>query len=43
MPGSDTMHPAVSKIALNPNLPWVGIENPGKFHDDAVNALWCYF
>ena len=39
----NTIQPAVSKIALSPNQPQVGIENPGKFHDDALSALRCYF
>ena len=43
IPSLNTMQPAVSKIALSPNQPYVGIENPGKFYDDAVSALWCYF
>ena len=36
IPSLNTMQPAVSKIAPSPNQPKVGIENPGKFHDDAV-------
>ena len=42
-PSLNTMQPAVSKMALGPNQPLVGIENPGKFHDEALSVLWCYF
>ena len=38
IPSLNTMQPAVSKISLSPNKPQVGIENPGKFYDDAVFA-----
>ena len=31
----NTMQPAVSKIAPSPNPHQIGIENPGKCHDDA--------
>ena len=30
------MQPAISKVALIPSQPWVDIENPGKFYDDAI-------
>ena len=34
------MQPAVSRIALSPNQPLVGIENPKKLDDDAVSVLF---
>ena len=33
------MQPAATKIALCPNQSQIGIENPGKFHDDAESAM----
>ena len=39
----NSTQPAVSKIALSPNQPKVGIEDAGKYYGDAVSALLMLF
>ena len=41
-PSSNTLPPAVAKTAHCPNQTLIGIENPEKFDDDDLSALWCY-
>ena len=40
-PSLITMQPEVAEISLRATRPLFGIENPGKFYDDAVSSL-CY-